>query len=53
MTEDPYHSPLPVVNAIAGFFITLLLVIPLLAVASERVKLNYQPTPTVRSGENV
>jgi hypothetical protein len=44
---------LPVVNAIAGIFITLLLVVPFLAAAAERVKSTYQPTPTVRSGETV
>ena len=47
MTDDPYHSPMPVVNAITGFFIALTLVtLPLLAVTSERVKSPYKNTPT-------
>ena len=43
--NDPYHSPLPVVNAIAGFFIAIsILTVPLIAVSTERVKSNYKPT---------
>ena len=45
MTDDPYPSPAPVVNAIAGFFIALLMFVPVLTVASERVK-SQNKTPT-------
>ena len=38
MTEDPYHSPLPVVNAIAGISIALLMFVPVVAVTTDRVK---------------
>ena len=53
MTDDPYPSPMPVVNAIAGIFIALLMFVPVIAVTTDRVKSVYKPTPTVRSGENV
>ena len=53
MTEDPYHSPLPVVNAIAGIFIALLMFVPVVAVTTDRVKSVYEPTLTTRSGESV
>ena len=49
MTDDPHHSIRPVVNAIAGFVIsTLMLAIPLLAVS--RVKSPYEGIPPKENG---
>ena len=54
MTDDPYPSPSPVVNLITGFFIALLMFVPVVSVGSDRVKSPYQNTPTesLNSGES-
>jgi len=49
MTEDPYHSPLPVVNAIMGFFIAMATLSIPFVVADNRVKFDWVK-PALNSG---
>ena len=49
MTEDPYHSPLPVVNAIAGFIVAMTTLSIPFVVADDRVKSTWVK-PALESG---
>ena len=48
MTEEPCHSPSPVVNAITGFFIAFAMITAPIA-AITRVKLPHRIQPSIKT----